>query len=162
MLNSPLLVSSHSPRKVNNHHACTSSTPYSLQFAGKLKSIVKILCDLRIKFPCYVHVIKTPYFDQIVSLQTRTLQNWTRAATDGQVWKEKLNQDLTSGPSLRVKSKRSSIQAVGGGKNSRTIGKLKSVGCRRSACVVLVDCHYCKWARVNQKSWTQVLTPRPA
>ena len=61
-------------------------------------------------------MIVKPHICQIVSLQTRTLQNWTRAATDGQVWKEKLNQDLTSGPSLRVKSKRSSIQAVGGGK----------------------------------------------
>ena len=58
---------------VNKHHALSSSAIYTLQFAGKVKSTVKILCDLHIKFLCYVHVIKTPYFDQIVSLQTSNL-----------------------------------------------------------------------------------------
>ena len=65
-------------QEVNNHHAPSSSAIYTLQFAGKVKSIVKILCDLHIKFLCYVHVIKAPYFDQIVPLQTSNLADFGR------------------------------------------------------------------------------------
>jgi len=60
-------------QEVNNHHALSSSAIYTLQFAGNVKSIVKMLCDLHVKLLCYVHLSKTLYFDQIVSLQTSNL-----------------------------------------------------------------------------------------
>ena len=117
MLTSPLLVSSHSPRKVNKHHACTSSTPYSLQFAGNVLSTVKILLDLHIK-PCVVFMLVKPYIlIRSCRCKQATLQTLDASSNWWPSVEGELTQDLTSGLSLRGKFKRSSSR---GGKISRT------------------------------------------
>ena len=113
MLTSPLLVSSHSPRKVNKHHACTSSTPYSLQFAGNVLSTVKILLDLHIK-PCVVFMLVKPYIlIRSCRCKEATLQTIDASSNCWPSVEGELTLDLTSGQNPRAKFKRSIIQAVG-------------------------------------------------